>query len=344
MKMKKIASILLSAAMALSIVGCQKSTTTSSTEKDKTKDTKTLKVVAAMGHKEDIFKAFEKDTGIKVEFLDISSGEVLAKAKAQKGKPIADVWFGGGADGFMAAATEGLLEKYISDEAKNIPDGYKDKDGYWTGMSIVTAGLVVNNNVCKEKNIPIPQTWAELTDPKYKNEILMPNPNISGTSYCIISSLLQTWGNDKGWEYFEDLNKNISYYPQRGGEPPQKAIAGEVAIAIAPLDGEQIENGKGKNVTNVFPKDGIPWTPAPVAIFKGAENMEAAKKFVDWSLSKKGQEFIVKACPRIPVRSDVATPEVMKDVKSSDLLKADIFKAGKDRDEILKLWKEKIKK
>jgi ABC-type Fe3+ transport system, periplasmic component len=244
----------------------------------------------------------------------------------------------------MAAATEGLLEKYISDEAKNIPDGYKDKDGYWTGMSIVTAGLVVNNNVCKEKNIPIPQTWAELTDSKYKNEILMPNPNISGTSYCIISSLLQTWGNDKGWKYFEDLNKNISYYPQRGGEPPQKAIAGEVAIAIAPLDGEQIENGKGKNVTNVFPKDGIPWTPAPVAIFKGAENMEVAKKFVDWSLSKKGQEIIVKACPRVPVRSDVATPEVMKDVKSSDLLKTDIFKAGKDRDKILKLWKEKIKK
>lgn len=344
MKFKKLSSIILAAVMSLSIVGCQKSTPTASNESAKSKDSKTLKVVAAMGNKEQIFKAFEQDTGIKVEFLDISSGEVLSRAKAQKGKAVADVWFGGGADGFMAAAKEGLLEKYISEESKNIPDGYKDKEGNWTGMSIVTAGLVVNKDVCKEKNIPIPQTWAELTDSKYKNEILMPNPNISGTSYCIISSLLQTWGTDKGWKYFEELNKNIPYYPQRGGEPPQKAVAGEIAIAISPLDGEQIDKGKGKNVANVFPKDGVPWTPAPVAIFKGAENMDAAKKFVDWSLSKHGQEVIIKACPRIPVRSDVAVPEVMKDVKSSDLLKADIFKAGSDRDEILKLWKDKIKK
>ena len=205
-------------------------------------------------------------------------------------------------------------------------------------------GLVVNKDVCKQKNLPIPQTWAELTNPKYKNEILMPNPNISGTSYCIISSLLQTLGNDNGWKYFQDLNKNISYYPQRGGEPPQKAVNGEVAIGISPLDGEQIQNGKGHNVVNIFPKDGIPWTPAPVAIFKGAQNTEGAKKFVDWALSKKGQETIVKFCPRIPARSDIATPDMMKDAKSSYLLKIDIFKATKDRSEILKAWKEKIKK
>ena len=147
MKSKKIISLLLTALMSLSVVGCQTSKSTSS------KDTKTLKVVAAMGDKEDIFKQFQKDTGIKVQFLDISSGEVLARAKAQKGKPIADVWFGGGSDAFTSAADAGLLEKYISQESKNIPDEYKDKNGYWTGMTVVTAGLVVNKDVCKQKNL-----------------------------------------------------------------------------------------------------------------------------------------------------------------------------------------------
>lgn len=343
MKMKKLLSLILAAIIAFSIAGCQSKNSTTQTEQ-KPKENKTLKVVAAMGNKEKIFAEFEKDTGIKVEFLDISSGEVLSRAKAQKGTPIADVWFGGGADGFMAAAKEGLLESYISKEASNIPDAYKDKDGYWTGMTIVTAGLVVNEDVIKEKKLPVPKKWADLTNPVYKDEILMPNPNISGTSFCIISSLIQVWGEDKAWSYLSELNKNIPYYPQRGGEPPQKAVAGEVAIGISPLDGEQIAKGQGHNVLNIFPEDGIPWTVAPVAIFKGAENMDGAKAFVDWVLSKKGQETIVNLCPRLPVRSDIATPEVMKDAKVENLMKADIFKAGDDREQILKTWNEKIKK
>lgn len=344
MKIKKIAALLLTTAIALNIAGCQKSTATSTEQKTKPKNNKTLKVVTAMGSKEKIFAEFTKDTGIKVEFLDISSGEVLSRAKAQKGKPVADIWFGGGSDGFAAAGDAGLLEKYVSKEAKNIPAGYKDKNGYWTGMTIVTAGLVVNTDVCKEKNLPIPKNWSDLTNPIYKGEILMPNPNISGTSYCIISSLIQIWGEDKAWTYFQDLNKNIPYYPQRGGEPPQKAITGETAIAISPIDGEQIANGKGHYVLNIFPKDGVPWTPAPVAIFKDADNMDGAKAFVDWVLSKEGQKIIVNLCPRMAARTGVAVPEVMKEVKASDLMKIDIFKAGKDRDTILKTWNAKIKK
>ena len=77
---------------------------------------KNLKVVAAYGNKEKIFQEFTKETGIKVEFLDLSSGEVLSRIQAEGGKPSADVWFGGGIDSFIAAKDKGLLEKY---ESKN---------------------------------------------------------------------------------------------------------------------------------------------------------------------------------------------------------------------------------
>lgn len=343
--MKKLISVFIASLMLLSLASCSNTNNTSDDGTNTSESgNKTLKIVAAIGNKEDIFKQFESDTGIKVEFLDISSGEVLSRALAQKGTPVADVWFGGGADGFMAAAKEGLLESYVSEEAKTISDKYKDKDGYWTGMSIVTTGFVVNNDVLEEKDLPMPSKWTDLTNPVYKDEILMPNPNISGTSYCIISSLIQEWGEEKAWEYLKELDKNIPYYPQRGGEPPQKALTGEVAIAISPLDGEQIVKGEGLNVTNVFPEDGIPWTVAPVAIFKGAENMDAAKAFVDWSLSKTGQETIAKFCPRIPVREDIEIPEVLKDVDLDKLLDVDMFKAGEERDNILSIWNEEIAK
>ena len=75
MKIRKFAIFLLTVAITLNISACQKSTDSTTTEKSK--NNKTLKVVTAMGNKEKIFAQFQKDTGIKVEFLDISSGEVL---------------------------------------------------------------------------------------------------------------------------------------------------------------------------------------------------------------------------------------------------------------------------
>lgn len=58
--------------------------------------------------------------------------------------------------------------------------GYRDKDGYWTGLALVPAGFLVNNDVLKEKGLEAPKTWEDLADPKYKDEIIMASPAISG--------------------------------------------------------------------------------------------------------------------------------------------------------------------
>ena len=90
---------------------------------------RTLAVVAAYGGKEEIFAEFTKKTGIAVQFIDMSSGEVLARAEAEGGKPMADLWFGGGADSFIIAGQKGFLERYVSPEAATVPRQYKDPAG-----------------------------------------------------------------------------------------------------------------------------------------------------------------------------------------------------------------------
>jgi len=120
--------------------------------------------------KEKIFEEFTKKTGIKVEFLDISSGEVLSKLNAQNGKIGADVWFGGGADSFIVAGGKGYLENYVSPEEKEMDQRFIGND-YWTGVSIVTAGFLVNTDVLAKNNIPEPASWEDLKNPKYKDEL-----------------------------------------------------------------------------------------------------------------------------------------------------------------------------
>ena len=97
-------------------------------------------------------------------------------------------------------------------------------------------------------------------------------------------------------------------------------------------------------VKNVIPSDGLPWVPAGIAIFKEAENKDAAKAFVDWALSKEGQEFLKTVAPRMMVRKDVTPPEELKGMTVDKLMKMDIAGMGTRREEILKLWKEKMGK
>lgn len=304
----------------------------------------TLKVVAAYGGKEIIFEEFTKETGVKVEFLDMSSGEVLARVEAEGGKPMADLWFGGGVDSFIAAKNKGLLEQHFSPEAENLPKNCKDKDGYWNGISYVLVGFMVNNDVLKEKGLDAPRTWGELLDPKYKDEILMADPGISGTNYAMVNGMLQDMGETEGWKYFETLSKNMPFYAKRGGEPPKKVAAGEAAIGIIPMSGEFIAMESQFPVKTYYPEDGIPWVPATMAIFKNAENVDAAKAFVDWALSVKGQEIIRDADPRVMMRPEVANHELMQNVPMDQFLEVDFELFGQQRDEILKVWNEKCAK
>lgn len=302
----------------------------------------TLSVVAAYGDKEAIFAEFTRKTGIKIEFIDMSSGEVLARTEAEGGRPMADLWFGGGADSFIKAADKGLLEAYSSPEAATIPAKYKDKDGYWTGISLVMAGFLVNTEILAEKQLPVPQTWAELAKPEYKGEVLTADPAISGTTYAVVAGLLQKMGPEEGWRYFEQLSDNVPFFAKRGGEPPKKAAAGEVAVGLTPLSGEFIHMQKKFPVAPVFPKDGVPWVPAGMAIFKNANKIDAAKAFVDWALSVEGQRYIQSRDPRIMVRPEVAPPEEFKGFVMSDLLDVDFSTFGTQRKQILDTWAQRV--
>lgn len=301
-----------------------------------------LKVVAAYGGKEKIFQQFTKDTGIKVDFIDMSSGEVLSKLQAENGKPSADVWFGGGLDSFITAKNKGLLEKYISPEMAEVPLKYRDKDGYWSGVSLVLVGFMVNNEILADKKLDAPKTWADLTKPEYRDEVIMANPAISGTNYALVDNLIQELGEDKAWEYFEALNKNVPFLAKRGGEPPMKVTTGEFGVAVIPMSGEFILMEGKYPVTTIYPEDMIPWVPAGMAIFKNAENVPEAKKFVDWALSEKGQIAIRDEDPRAMVRNGVKTPESIKTIDMDKLINIDIDRLGNEREKVLNEWNKRF--
>ena len=109
--MKKLGLILL---LVISVIlsGCTQGTQQAKQKPLPTFEGQTLNVVATSEKYKVLFDKFTEETKANVEFLSMSSGEVIAKIKAEGGKPMADIWFGGGIDAFMAAKNDGLLEMY----------------------------------------------------------------------------------------------------------------------------------------------------------------------------------------------------------------------------------------
>lgn len=365
MKKKLMAAGLAAAVLGASLTGCQrkpaettaaettaaeitKAETEASSEAETTKaeteaaekpyEGTTLNVMLAYGGAEAAFDAFTEKTGIKVEYVEISTGKALAQLQAENGNTTADIWFGGGVDSYISATDLGYLEQYVSPEAEAINPAYSDADGYWTGLALVPAGFLVNNDVLAEKNLEAPKTWEDLADPKYKGEIIMASPAISGTQYAILNGTIQAYGEEKGWEVWKGINENVDFYAQGGGEPGPKCAAGEFGIAVLAMTGGTFAMEDEYPVTAVYPEDMIPWTPAPIAIFKNSQNKDAAKVFVDYFLSKEGQEALREADARIMARGDVAIPEAIGTVDTEKLIDQDVLLFGSQREALLEKW------
>ena len=82
----------------------------------------------------------------------------------------------------------------------------------------------------------------------------------------------------------------------------------------------------------------IPWTPAPIGIFEASENKEAAQVFVDYYLSKEGQEVLREADARVMARGDVDVPEVLRAIDPKFLIDQDVLLFGSQREELLTKW------
>ena len=177
--------------------------------------------------------AFQKETGIKVEGVRMSSGETIGRIKAEKANPKASLWFGGPADGQIQAKADGLLEKYVSPNAAKIPDQFKDKDGYWTGVYVGYLGFASNAKLLKEKGVEAPKSWADLLKPEFKGQIVTANPGSSGTAYTMLATLVQLKGEKDGLAYMKALHKQIKNYQKSGTAPARLAGQGECMVGIS---------------------------------------------------------------------------------------------------------------
>src|SRR5262249_60406512 len=135
------------------------------------------------------------------------------------------------------AAAKGLLEPYAAKESNAIPARFKHPGNMWQGVPLLTVAFALNQKKMAELKLPPPKSWSDLIDPKYKGHIVMSNPSTSGTAYLLLASHAARLGEDKMWQYYDALDKNLSQVTKSGGAPGRMAASGETPIGGAPAVG-----------------------------------------------------------------------------------------------------------
>jgi len=286
-------------------------------------------------------KNFEaKHPGVKVKFVRDSTGIMTAKLLAEGKNTQADIVWGLAATSLLLLKDAGILEPYAPKGVEKLNKLFVDGDNppSWVGQRAWIASICVNTAEAKAKNLPIPKSWADLTNPVYKGHIVMPNPASSGTGFLDVSSWLQMWGEEKAWKFMDGLHQNIGIYTHSGSKPCKMAGKGEFPIGVSfAYKGAQLK-AKGAPVLTVAPSEGVGWDLESFGLVKGAKNSADAKKFADWSVTREinviyNQEYAV-----------VAYPGVAKKVKffpegiSKKMIKNDFLWAAKNRKRILAEW------
>lgn len=292
---------------------------------------------------------FEKETGIKVNWIRASSNEMYARIEAEKANPRGDVWFGGTGDPHFDAAEKGLTVPYCSPRMPELRDFMRDPIGGCRTLGLYAGplGWAVNEDLLKKQGKPLPRTWEDLARPEYKGLVAVANPNTSGTAYTMLVTILQVFGEQKGWDYLARLHKNVAQYTKSGSAPGQLAGRGEVAIAIIFLHDAVLYAEEGFPVKPTSPADGTGYEVGGLSLIKGAPHPEIAKEFIDWALSPDaqviGRQF---RSFQLPSNSKAPLPEQITkhgvSFENVKVIKYDFQWAGKNRDRILKRWTEEI--
>ncbi len=195
-----------------------------------------------------------------------------------------------------------ILLKYESPEDQNLEIG-KDPDGYYYGARLMTVVIAYNSDRVAIDDIPT--SWASLKRVRYKGVLVIPDPLKSGTALDALAALSDKFG----FEYYETLFKNgVTVVPKNGSVI--KAILDGTADTGITLDYMVRQKQlTGEPISLVYPSDGFVVVPSPIAITASSKQQDAAKIFMDFILSKDGQEQMVKLGNFLPVRSDVYPPD-----------------------------------
>jgi len=263
---------------------------------------------------------FQEETGIRLRFLKGGdAGETLNKAILSKGAPIADVLYGFD-NTFLSRALEAdILLPYVSPEIRNLRSELL-LDPSFRAIPVDYGFVSLNYDRAYFRGKALPQRPEDLARPEYARLLVVENPATSSPGLAFLMATVARFGEDGYLDFWARLRDGgvrvakgwseayYTHFTLHGGDRPLV-----VSYTTSPAAEVYYSEGKYKEppTGNLFPELAF-FQVEFVGILKGTKNLEAARRFVDWLLSRPVQENIPTEMWVYPARRDARLPEVFR--------------------------------
>jgi iron(III) transport system substrate-binding protein len=296
----------------------------------------------------DVVKSeFPKATGIALDDLRLSSGEALARLRAERANPLIDVWFGGTGDPHIVANEEGITEFYRPRVWNDLREEFREAvAGKYIPLYAGILGWALNERVLREKGAAVPRTWRDLAETRYRGLLAYPNPNTSGTGYTMLATLVQLYGEEEAFALLKRIHRNVAQYTRSGAAPGQLTARGELAIGVTFIHDALDQVLQGFPITYNAPTDGTGFEIGGLSLVKGTRNRENAIAFIEWALSPEAQRLAAEQGQsyQIPSNSKTSVPRVAPRFQDFRVIKYDFLRYGQAavREALVRRWTREV--
>ncbi len=296
----------------------------------------------------DVVKSeFSKATGIALDDIRLSSGEALARLRAERANPLIDVWFGGTGDPHIVANEEGITEFYRPRVWNDLREEFREAvAGKYIPLYAGILGWALNERVLREKGAAVPRTWRDLAETRYRGLLAYPNPNTSGTGYTMLATLVQLYGEEEAFALLKRIHRNVAQYTRSGAAPGQLTARGELAIGVTFIHDALDQVLQGFPITYNAPTDGTGFEIGGLSLVKGTRNRENAIAFIEWALSPEAQRLAAEQGQsyQIPSNSKTSVPRVAPRFQDFRVIKYDFLRYGQAavREALVRRWTREV--
>jgi iron(III) transport system substrate-binding protein len=285
---------------------------------------------------------------VEVQFLDMGSREVLERLRAERNRPQADLWWGAAHTTFQTGADEGLLAPYRPTWADHVPASARDAQDRWYGTYETPEVIVYNSDAVRAEEAP--RDWDEVLDPKWRDKILIRNPNPSDSMRAIFGAMIwrfygETNSPAGGYDWLRRLDANVHEYTADGTLLMQKLARQEGVISLWNMPDVRLYREQKKFPVNyVIPKSGTPVITDAIAIVRGAPHEAEARRFYEFVTTPESLTHAAHTYYRIPARTDLdrsQLPSWMNEPFTRMPLDWDLIR--KEGNEWLRYWDAEIR-
>lgn len=264
---------------------------------------------------------------IRVSVIRAGSGELLTRLNAEQPRPNGDVLLGIAKESFDTAYE--YFRPYKTVNHDSIAPTVRDRGETprYYGFSMPLQALMINTNLLKPEEYPT--GWADLADPKYKGEIILANPALSGSAYAQLYMMYKLFGDD-----FLKLVARNAIFTASSTTVPESIARGEYAIGVTGENNIAKYISEGAPITYVYPIEGTGARFDASGIIVNGPNPRSAELFMDFLTSRDAYEIILNTRNRRVVIPELPGPQYLPALGEITLFDYDAVEAAEIREDL----------